>query len=118
MRHAGFSLLEILVVLVVMSLMASAVAWNQMKSLDNSRRHETVTRARTIQSVTQAYLMESSTRRCPTIDELAKGGSLDRTTDHRDGWGGAFLIECDDDTVHVRSAGHDGVMNTEDDVGF
>src|SRR5262245_58104319 len=116
-RRMGMTLIEVMAVMVIMAAMASAVAIGIMKYLEDARRRETQTRARAIQSGALAYLMDSPGE-CPSVEELARRNILDRTTDARDGWGHAFSIECEDETIHVRSSGKDGQAGTEDDVGF
>jgi len=116
-RMDGFSLLEIMVVLVIVGAMASAVAVTVMKQARDARIRETKIRARTIQQAAKGYLMDESGD-CPTVRDLLDGGHLDTTTDSDDAWGNSFVIDCDDDTIHVHSAGTDEQHNTEDDVGF
>ena len=114
LRHEAMTLLEIMVVIVIMSLLATAVAVSVLKSLEDSRTRDTNIRARTIQTVATAYVMDEGD--CPTIGDLEN--RLDPTTEHTDAWGGAFVIECDGNVIHVRSAGADGQPRTEDDLGF
>jgi general secretion pathway protein G len=111
------TLIEILVVLVIMGAIASAVGFSVMKSLERSRVQDTKTRARTIQSGAVAYQMDHPGE-CPEIADLLGADILDKTTDHDDGWGRPFAIDCEGTTVHVWSRGSDGQQGTEDDVGF
>jgi hypothetical protein len=69
---------------------------------------------------------------CPTVDQLVAGHAIEVDPDlHRgkshpgkvgvipgtaDPWGNAFRIDCAAADVHVRSAGPDGKMDTNDDV--
>jgi general secretion pathway protein G len=116
-RRQGMTLIELMAVMVIMATMASAVALGVMKYMEDARRRETQTRARAIQSGAIAYLMDTPGE-CPGVEELTRRNILDSTTDARDGWGHAFTIDCEDDTVHVRSRGKDGQFGTEDDLGF
>ena len=111
------TLIEVMVVLVIMVMISGAVAIGVMKSFGVAKKRETETRARTIQSAATAYLLEGN-EGCPQVEELARADYLDRTTDPRDGWGHAFALECDGHTVHVRSAGEDGALGNDDDLGF
>ena len=43
-------------------------------------------------------------------------GALDRTKRTTDAWDRAFTIECEGDTIVVKSTGKDGQAGTEDDV--
>lgn len=116
-RRAGMTLIEILVVLVIMAAIASAVGVAVLKSLDQSRVRNTETRARTLQSAAVAYLVDHPGE-CPDVEDLEESEILDPTTDHNDGWGRQFSIECEESTIHVRSRGPDGEQETDDDVGF
>lgn len=116
-RRAGMTLIEILVVLVIMSAIASAVGFAVVKNLERSRIQDTKTRARTIQAAVAAYLMDNIGK-CPNVDDLVRADILDSTTDHRDAWGRPFVIECEGTTIHVKSTGSDGQPGTVDDLGF
>jgi prepilin-type N-terminal cleavage/methylation domain-containing protein len=111
------TLIEVMVVMVIMAAMAAAAAIGIMRSWNNAKKHDTATRARTIQSAATAYLMEQGGE-CPTVEELARTDILDKTTQHTDGWGQAFTIECEDTAIHVRSPGPDATLGTDDDIGF
>ena len=113
----GMSLIEVMVVLVIMAMMAAAVAVSVMSSWTTARKHDTASRARTIQSAATAYLMQEGGE-CPTVDDLARANVLDPTTQHTDGWGNSFTIECEETAVHVRSPGSDEALGTDDDIGF
>jgi len=117
LSRAGMTLIEILVVLVIMGGIASAVGLSVLKSLDQSRVRDTETRARTLQTASVAYLMDHPGQ-CPSVEDLEDSDILDPTTDHNDGWGRAFTIECEASIIHVHSRGPDGEQETDDDVGF
>lgn len=116
-RASGFTLIELMVVLVILGAIASAAGIAVMGQLKRSRIRETLVRARTIQNATQAYQMEEGGE-CPAVAVLTAGGFLDSTKDNADAWGNAFVIECGDDAIHVHSAGPDEQLGTEDDIGF
>jgi general secretion pathway protein G len=116
-RREGMTLIEIMVVLLIMSAIASAVGFAVISNLRKAHERETATRARTIQTAVIAYVAEKPAE-CPTMQDLLQDEILDKTTDHRDAWGHAFTIECDGSTAHVRSSGQDGQMGTGDDIGF
>lgn len=116
-RAIGMTLIEILVVLVIMSMVAAAAGFAVIKNLERARKQEALTRARTLQGAAVAFMMDNPSS-CPDPEALSEEGILDSTTDHRDPWGNAFLIECDGHTIHVSSGGSDGQHGTEDDVGF
>ena len=116
-RQEGMTLIEIMVVLVIMTAMASAVAVGVLHSWNEAKKRDTATRARTLQAVAVSYIFDHSDE-CPSVADLERGQVLDPTTQHTDGWGHDFAITCDDATVHVKSGGPDGVLGTPDDIGF
>lgn len=116
-RNAGFSLMEIMVVLAIIGALASAVGIAVIKHLRESRIRDTKIRARTIQNAVTNYMM-GETGDCPTVTELLAAGDLDSTKEVTDAWGNDFTIECDPTAIHVRSTGPDEQAGTDDDVGF
>jgi general secretion pathway protein G len=116
-RREGISLIEIMVAMVIMAMVAGAMAIGAMSAWNNAQQQESRTRARTLQSAVTMYLFNTGGD-CPGIEDLVREAILDPTTDHDDGWGNAFAIECDENVVHVKSAGPDETMGTEDDLGF
>ena len=116
-REQGMTLIEVMVVMVIMAVLAGAASIGVMKSWNTSKMNYTQTRARTIQAAATAYILQEDGE-CPSVDDLARADVLDRTTDHKDGWGNPFSIDCDESTVHVHSAGADETLGNEDDIGF
>lgn len=113
----GMSLIEIMVAMVIMAMVAGAAAIAARNAWITAQKHETGTRARTLQGAVTSYLLDPD-RDCPSVEDLVAAHVIDATTDHEDGWGNPYTIECDEHTVHVRSAGLDETMGTEDDIGF
>lgn len=116
-RNAGFSLIEIMVVLAIVGALASAVGIAVIKHLRESRIRDAKVRARTIQDAATNHLM-GTTGDCPTVAELLADGELDATKDSTDPWGNDFTIECEDTAIHVHSPGPDEQPGTDDEVGF
>jgi len=114
----GTTLIELMVVIVIMTAIASAVAIGVMKSWTTARINDTKTRARTLQAATSAYLLAQGGGDCPRVEDLERAQVLDPTTQHTDAWDRPFTIECDEVSVHVRSPGPDAELGTDDDVGF
>ncbi len=115
-RTHGFTLLEVVVVLMIIGMLASAVGLTVINHMRKSRIDSTRVRARTIQTAAKAFLLNEST--CPNVQDLLDSGEIDPTTDHKDAWGSDFTIECDDITTYVTSPGPDKALGNEDDVGF
>ena len=109
------TLIEVMVVMVILGMIATAVGMNVMRNWTEARKREARTRAQTFHNVAITYALEGG-EGCPGIDDLRP--LLDATRDDKDPWGNDFRITCDDgdDTVHVTSAGPDGSFDTEDDI--
>ena len=114
-RRAGMTLVEIMIVVIIMSLIATAVGMAVLPALITSKEHQTRSDAATMQSAAIAYLA-SGAEGCPSGTDLVAAGILNATARARDAWENDFLIECEGDQVRVSSAGPDGQMGTEDDV--
>src|SRR5690349_20753083 len=98
-RRAGVTQIEIMVVLVIMSLIASAVGVAVVKMIERARADTTKTRARSIQEAVNGYLLDNPNT-CPDVDTLLKANAIDSTTDPRDGWSRPFSIACEGTTIH------------------
>ncbi|MCA9534912.1 MAG: type II secretion system protein GspG [Myxococcales bacterium] len=114
-RTLGMTLVEIMIVVVIMALMATAVGVAVIPRLKAARITQTRTDAQTVASAAMQYIIENPGEGCPTIQELS-GGYLSSSTRLKDAWDNDFAIECSGDEVNVRSAGPDGNMGTEDDI--
>lgn len=114
-RSRGMTLVEIMIVVVIMALMATAVGVAVLPRLKAARVTQTRTDAQTVSSAAMQYLIDNPGEGCPTVDQLA-GGYLSASTRLKDAWDNAFTIECQGDDVIVHSAGPDGSPGTEDDI--
>jgi general secretion pathway protein G len=116
-RRAGMTLVEIMIVVIIMALIATAVGMAVLPALQDARRRQAQADAATMQSAALAYLVQSGRAECPTASELEESGVLNAQTRARDPWDHEFVIECEGDAISVRSMGPDGQLGTEDDVG-
>lgn len=78
------------------------------------RALQTVANAEALASATELYLMENPD--CPTIERLIESKIVDQKKQTRDAWGHEFEIVCHGHNASVRSAGSDGVLETDDDL--
>lgn len=107
------TLIEVMVVMVILGMIATAVGVNVIERWQQARIREARTRAQTLQGVAVMYLLEGE-RDCPDVADLRP--LLDATRDHHDPWGADYRIACDGATVRVTSAGPDGDFDTDDDI--
>ncbi len=114
-RLEGMTLVEIMIVVIIMALIATAVGiaviprWRKAQ-IDTAR-----TDAQAVRSAVQLYLMDHND--CPSnAEDLQEGGYLDRSKRATDPWDEPFRIECEGDEIYVLSAGPDKQWDTEDDI--
>ena len=112
-RQAGMTLIEIMIVVIIMALIATAVGIAVLPARERANRQATLTDVRTVHGAAENYMLEEN--ECPTMENLV-GEYLNRSARTEDAWGNAFQIECSGNEITVRSAGPDGQMGTEDDI--
>jgi general secretion pathway protein G len=119
-RRAGFTLIEIMLVVVIIGVLAAVVAVNTTWQGKMARINATRASIQNIGTAVQLYEQESG--RWPT-----SLGELTVATQHRpgllqannlkDSWGVDFQFKMKNEFEYeIRSAGPDGQMGTEDDV--
>ena len=115
-KQEGMTLVEIMIVVIIMALIATAVGVAVLPRLQKAREDSTKTDAQQIRSAVTLYLGENPAGGCPTMDDLVEGAYLDKSKRTTDAWDNDFVIECEGDNVAVVSAGPDGQFGTEDDI--
>ena len=115
-RRAGMTLIEIMIVVIIMALIATAVGVAVLPRLKQARIDSSRTDAQSVRSMAIAYIMDNPGSDCPSIEDLVEGSYVDRGRRTTDAWDRAFVIECEGEEVTVISPGPDGEMGTEDDI--
>lgn len=115
-RRAGMTLVEIMIVVIIMALIATAVGVAVLPQLNRARIDSTRADAQQVASGAILYLGQEPGADCPSISDLVEAGVIDRTRRTTDAWDHEFVIECEGDDVYVISSGPDGQMGTEDDI--
>jgi general secretion pathway protein G len=117
---AGFTLIEIMVVVVIVGLLATIVATNVFPARDSAELKKAASDVRSIADTIGTYMVVNGARVTPTLDELRnrdkKGRRwLDGAT--QDPWSHEYLIrDRNEQGVVVVSCGPDGIEGTEDDI--
>lgn len=108
----GMTLVEIMIVVIVMALIASGVAFAVTPVVGSVREQQTQTDIRTIQNAVSLYMVRHGA--CPgSVADLTLSASARRV----DAWGHDFAIVCDIESEPVvTSPGHDGEHGTPDDI--
>ncbi len=113
---AGMTLIEIMVVVIIMGLIASAVGFGVFRFLAKAKINTAQQEVAQIRSAVQIYQNDHPDQ-CPTVDQMKEDGQLDRNASSNDPWGHAFTIGCDGENITVVSAGPDGHPGSADDIG-
>lgn len=106
------TLVEIMIVVIVMSLIATGVAYAVVPMMVSSKEQQAQIDARVLQHAVSLYVVQHGV--CPeSVDELP----LSSTSRRVDAWGHGFVVVCDiDDEPVVISLGRDGQRGTDDDI--
>lgn len=130
-RQRGFTLLEIMVVIVIMGILASLVVPNLMGNKERADRQKAVSDIVALENALDMYKLDN--HRYPTseqgLDALVKKPEFDPLPQNyrKDGyikrlptdpWGGAYLLVTPGEhgEYDLFSAGQDGEAGTEDDI--
>jgi general secretion pathway protein G len=118
-RAAGFTLVEIMVVVVILGLLATLVVPNVVSSADEAKETHTATDVRTIAGAVRTYVVKHG--RVPELAKLiepdAKGRTLLESLP-RDPWQGEYVLREGpvSGEFEVVSAGPDRTLGTADDI--
>jgi len=113
-RQSGMTLIEIMIVMVIMALVATAAGFAIIPQLNKAKIKQTSTDAKAIASAAELYMAEHD--ECPNVDDLISDRILAKDKNTKDAWNNDFSIDCDEDGATVRSAGPDEQMGSEDDI--
>ena len=130
-RQRGFTLLEIMVVIVILGILASIVVPNLMGNKEKADRQKAVTDIVALENALDMYKLDNS--RYPTTEQglealVTKPSGDPEPRNYRDGgyikrlpkdpWGNDYLLVSPGEhgAVDVFSAGPDGEANTADDI--
>jgi general secretion pathway protein G len=118
--EAGFTLVEIMVVIVILGLLATMVAKNVIGAGDEARVQTTMGSLRTVHDCVEMYA--SMTGKLPgSLEELQSEEVQSKPyylrEEPKDAWGNPLVLRGDSKRdFEVISFGIDGLENTEDDL--
>ena len=131
-RNAGFTLMEIMVVIVILGILASMVIPNVLGNKDQAQRQKAVTDITTLEGSLKMYKLNNN--RYPTTEQglealvskpegspepknYPEDGYMDRLP--KDPWGNDYLLVSpgENGKIDVFSVGLDGEEGTDDDIG-
>jgi len=125
----GFTMVELMAVLIILGLLAAVVVRNFMGQTDKARKITTIANLETLESAVQQFKMD--TGRFPTeeeqlsvlivqpgdVDNWEPGGYLETTEIPKDGWGNDFIYERYPESGKpfvIKSLGADGEEGGEE----
>jgi general secretion pathway protein G len=116
---AGFTLLEIMVVLAIIALIAGGVGAAVFKQFKKAQIQTAKMRVKAARDATAQFMMDNSNA-CPKgIDELLSQKYLDKNNG-KDPWGKELIFRCpgtnDTDSADISSAGPDRQEGSGDDI--
>jgi general secretion pathway protein G len=119
-RQRGFTLIEIMVVVVILGLLATIVAPNVLGSAERARTRKAEADVTQIASAVRMWLLHNPGQ-LPELDDLLRKdrrGEAYLDSYAEDPWGNDYIIlrgERVNDFVVV-SKGPDGILDTDDDI--
>jgi general secretion pathway protein G len=117
--QAGFTLLEIMVVLAIIALLAGGVGTAVFKQYRSAQRKAAMLRVKAVRDASAQYMMDNSNN-CPrSVDDLVAQKYLDKAN-AKDTWGSPIILRCpgtnDTDNADVVSPGPDKQEGSADDI--
>ena len=105
-----------MVVIALLSLLATAVAVAVLPMLTDSEDKQAKTNAAALAAAAEAFLITHRSEECPTPEEMQRDGVLSSRSRTGDPWGTPYRIVCETDSAIAISAGRDRTFDTGDDV--
>lgn len=120
-RQGGFTLIEIMVVIVILGLLATIVAPNVWSVSETAKEKKAMTDVKAIADAAKIYMITHVVRDIPTMETLTtrdEKGNIPLDSVSKDPWGNDYEIRPGDHPgeFEVISAGKDGQLGTEDDI--
>lgn len=117
--QAGFTLLEIMVVLAIIALVAGGVGAAVFRSFNRAKVQAAKLRVKAVRDATSQFMLDNSSN-CPKgIDDLVAQKYLDRNN-AKDPWDKPMVFRCpgtnDPDSADISSTGPDKQEGNADDI--
>ena len=119
-RKAGFTLVEMLVVITILGILAAVAVVNIIGNLEKASITATRTSIAEIEKAVQIFAMGHNGKLPDSLDELTRGTNDDpgllKENALVDAWGTPFGYSKQGKKFTITSAGPDGEMGTSDDL--
>ena len=119
-RDQGFTLVEIMVVIVILGLLAGLVIPNVLENTEDARRETTNSNLVSTYNTVTLYVAKNA--KIPTWEDLTTPGASGRASIEggipKDAWGEEFIIRTLEgrNRFELRSKGPDKIEDTDDDL--
>ncbi len=114
-RMRGMTLVEIMIVVVIMGLIASAVGLAVFDQAKKAKKDTAGQEVRTMEHAIELWRQDHP-QGCPNVERLVSDGVLNRRQRTKDPWDNEYMISCEGGEANVHSKGPDGIDGNEDDV--
>ncbi len=114
-RARGVTLIEVMIVVVILGLIASAVAIAVFPSHLNAQKRMTRINAGVLRGAASGWRSEHGGEECPTPERLRDDRVIDLGSKLTDAWGTPFRIVCHEGETVVVSLGPDK-KESDDDI--
>ena len=114
--EAGVTLVEVLIVVAIMALIASGVAFSILPKYKEAQKSTAEHSARVLRQAIQDWQRLQNESTCPSMSQLVEGKELDSASKQDDPWGMPWILSCTEDEVYVQSSGPDKKPGTADDI--
>jgi general secretion pathway protein G len=111
----GVTLVEVLIVVAIMSLIATTVVVAVIPKFRQAQIDTALNSAREIRGAVTRWRARGGDQ-CPTVAQLVSDKEIDTASKTDDPWGSAFKIICTEDEVVVTSPGPDKKEGSQDDL--
>ena len=112
----GVTLVEVLIVVAIMSLIATTVVVAVIPKFQKAQEDTALNSAREIRNAVVRWRATRGGDQCPTVSQLVTDKEIDTASKVDDPWGSPFKIVCGDDEVTVSSPGRDKKEGSTDDL--
>lgn len=105
--QAGFTLVELMVVIAIIAILATIVGVNVFRNIDESNQTAAKAQIRVFKNALVSYKLKH--KKFPqSLDELASGGFLESKTVPADPWGNPYVYRAEGAAYTIMSYGADG----------
>ncbi len=112
----GVTLVEVLIVVAIIAMVAGGVTMFALPRFKEAQINTARTNARMIRTAIMDWQRVNNESGCPTMSQLVQEKHIDSAAQTDDPWGQAYVLNCTEDDVYVKSSGPDKKKGSKDDI--